>query len=198
MRRMNPVILVHGWKFSGTKMESMASYLRKAGWEATTPTLAPSRGEVPVKELARQLADFIKTQYGKRIANGEKIDLVGFSMGGLVCRALVQQLGGSSYTQRLVTISSPHHGTAMARLSARVGSRDMRPDSAFLRDLNSDLSLLTVIAFTSLWTPFDLMILPATSSRMPIGRERKLLVAAHPLMVWQSKCWRAVAEELRR
>ena len=74
----------------------------------------------------------------------------------------------------------------------------MRPGSDFLRDLNHDKAVLNQIRFTSIWTPLDLMILPPSSSHLGIGREIKLWIIAHPLMVWDPRGIRTVAEELRR
>jgi len=48
----------------------------------------------------------------------------------------------------------------------------------------------------SVWTPLDLAIFPAASSRMPVGRETKLCVPLHPLMVWLPSCRRAVEAAL--
>ena len=59
----------------------------------------------------------------------------------------------------------------------------MRRRSDFLRDLNHDVHTLNRLAFTTIWTPFDLMILPANSSVLPVGRAISVNVAAHPLML---------------
>ena len=59
----------------------------------------------------------------------------------------------------------------------------MRPGSEFLEDLNRDSAMLGRIEFTTIWTPFDLMIVPADSSRLDVGRSIRVNVAAHPLMI---------------
>lgn len=130
-------------------------------------------------------------------------DLVGFSMGGIVSRYYLQRLGGIDRVDRFVAISVPEHGTWMANLCPTKlwpcpGTVQLRPDSPFLRDLNRDADVLERLQFTSIWTPLDLMIFPAHSSRMTAGKNVTLWVAAHPLMVWQPNCLRAVAEALRR
>ncbi len=189
----NPVVLVHGFKDSSSKMQPMARALRKQGWTVLTPTLKPSWGQAGIDELARQLSTFIDANFHK----GERVDLVGFSMGGLVCRYYVQRMGGLARVQRLVTISSPHNGTLTACWWPGAGCRQMQPHSEFLRDLNGDIASLDRIQFTSLWTPLDLMIVPAKSSHVPVGCEIKMWVVLHPLMVWQPNCIRTVAECLQ-
>jgi pimeloyl-ACP methyl ester carboxylesterase len=72
-----------------------------------------------------------------------EVDVIGFSMGGLVARhaARPNSLGKRLNIRRLFTISSPHRGARLASLPT-VDQRmiDMRPGSAFLADLNSHLS----------------------------------------------------------
>jgi len=68
----------------------------------------------------------------------------------------------------------------------------MRPGSSFLRDLNRDVEMLDRISFTSVWTPFDLMIVPAASSRLPAGRSISVRTLAHPLLVRDRQVLRLV------
>jgi triacylglycerol lipase len=198
MAHPNPVLLVHGFQDDAKKMQAMARALRRDGWTVLTPTLSPSGCQVGNELLAQQLSDFIEAN----VPHGTRCDLVGFSMGGIVCRYYLQRLGGIARVDRFVAISVPEHGTWWASLcpseSVRwPGAAQLRPDSAFLRDLNSDLQVLDQVRFTTMWTPLDLMILPAVSSRMPVGSETKVWAAFHPFMVWLPSCHRAVAAALR-
>jgi triacylglycerol lipase len=189
----NTVVLVHGFKDSASKMQKMAHILREQGWQVYTPTLAPSWGQTGLDELARQLADFIATTMRPE----EKFDLVGFSMGGLVCRYYLQRMNGLPRVERFVTLATPHNGSLLAWLLPNKGCRHMRPDSDFLNDLNSDIATLEKIRFTSVWTPLDLMILPATSSRVSIGREVKIWLPIHPSLVWNQRSISLVTDLLR-
>jgi triacylglycerol lipase len=147
--------------------------------------------------LAQQLSDFINAN----VPRDTRCDLVGFSMGGIICRYYLQRLGGIARVDRFVAISAPEHGTWWASVcpgecQRLPGVAQLRPGSAFLRDLNSDAQMLDRVRFTTIWTPLDLMIVPATSSRMPVGNEMKLWVPLHPLMVWLPSCHRAIAATL--
>ena len=188
----NPVLLIHGIKDDARKMEPLARYLRAQGWDAKTMSLRPSWGQKGLDVLAGQVAEFI----GENYAPGEKIDLVAFSMGGLVTRYYLQRLGGLERVQRYVTISAPHGGTLLAYLIPNAGCRQMRFGSAFLRDLASDADRLAQLEFTSIWTPLDAIIVPPRSSVMPQARNERLVIALHPLMVWQEGCLRAVRDAL--
>jgi triacylglycerol lipase len=68
----------------------------------------------------------------------------------------------------------------------------MRPDSAFIQDLQQDVQMLAQVKFTSIWTPFDLIILPPASSQLAVGKEVQLPVAIHPWMVKDSRSITAV------
>jgi len=186
------VILVHGLKDDCRKMRRMARRLSAAGWEAHAVSVLPSWGQLGIDELAGQLAGHVE----KLIAPSQRFDLVGFSMGGLVCRYYLQRMGGLDRVQRFVSVAAPHHGSLLAWLIQNRGCRQMRPGSELLRDLASDADRLRAIQCTSLWTPFDLTVFPPTSSLLPEAKCRRLWVVAHPLMVWQNGCIRAVEEAL--
>jgi triacylglycerol lipase len=188
----NPILLVHGLTDKSHKMRKIASHLRTLGWEVYAIDLTPNNGDAKLEILAQQVADLVSRTF----APDQKIDLIGFSMGGLVSRYYVQRLGGIDRVQRLITISSPHHGTVTAYFSLRPGCVQMRPDSEFIADLDRDVDCLDRLNFTSLWTPFDLMILPPTSSQLSIGTEIVLPVLTHPLMVFDPRCLKAISAAL--
>ena len=188
----NPVLLIHGIKDDARKMEPMARHLRAEGWEAHTFSYRPSWGQKWLDELAAQVA----TEADRLFSKGQKFDLVAFSMGGLVSRYYLQRLGGVERVDRFVTLSTPHRGTWLAHLIPNAGCRQMRPRSEFLRELNANADCLTRVRFTSLWTPFDTIILPAHSSELPGVRCEKLPVLLHPLMVVQPSVLRRVAAVL--
>jgi triacylglycerol lipase len=56
--------------------------------------------------------------------------------------------------------------------------------------------MLKQLNFTSIWTPYDLMIVPANSSRLPLGTEVIIPSRLHPWMLTDSRCLAAVGEAL--
>lgn len=189
----NPVILIHGIWDTKTIFNKMSAHLTQLGWCVHSLNLTPNDGSLGLDLLAKQLADYISQTFQKE----QSIDIVGYSMGGLVSRYYVQRLGGINRVQRFITISSPHRGTLTAYSLPLAGYVDMRPDSSFLQDLDRDVAMLKRINFTSMWTPFDVMILPSHSSQMPVGREVKLKVWLHRQMVTDSLSINALVEELK-
>ena len=60
----------------------------------------------PVMESAQKLNDFIKNE----INLGNKVYLIGHSLGGLVSRTCVQKTSNNCYADKLITVGSPHAG----------------------------------------------------------------------------------------
>jgi triacylglycerol lipase len=186
------VLLVHGIYDTEWALRWMKRMLEARGWQVYGVSLRPNDGSVTFDVMARQLEGFVAGHFEP----GEKFDIVAFSMGGLVSRYYIQKLGGAERVRRFVTISTPNHGTIWAWLSGRPGVKQMRPGSQMLRELNADPSSLGPLACTSIYTPLDLTIVPAASSRMPVGRNVIAWVPLHPLMVMMPGPLRAVERAL--
>lgn len=188
----NPVVLVHGIWDTTARFKKMSAHLTEEGWLVRSLNLIPNDGICSLDLLAKQLAGYIERTFEP----DRPFDLIGFSMGGLVSRYYIQRLGGIDRVQRFITLSSPHHGTLTAYSLPLPGYLQMRPGSAFLQDLNQDIAMLQRINFTTIWTPFDAMIVPASSSRMPVGREITLKVWLHHQMVTDEKSLQTIVQEL--
>jgi triacylglycerol lipase len=188
----NPILLVHGLMDTSYKMRKIASHLRGLGWQVFDIDLIPNNGAAKLEILAGQVADLIERTFDP----DRSIDLLGFSMGGLVARYYIQRLGGIDRIQRFITISTPHNGTIAAHFSIQPGCIQMRPDHEFMKDLNRDVDRLNSLNFTSLWTPFDLIILPPSSSQLGIGTEQTIPAITHPLMVSDPRTLNAIVDAL--
>jgi triacylglycerol lipase len=80
-------------------------FLRERGIEALYPNVEPTGG---VAERAEQLRDLI------RHWTDEPINLIAHSMGGLDARYLITHLGMADRVASLMTVATPHRGTAVA------------------------------------------------------------------------------------
>ncbi len=154
--------------------------------------LRPSDGTVSIAELGRRI-----DAAAARLAafhRSTDIDLVGFSMGALACRWVVQR--GSTPIRRFVSISGPHMGTATAWFLNRTGIRDMRPGSPLLTELAADADPWKSTRVFSFRTPFDLLIVPSASSTLPKSRERTFAVPLHRWMPGDPRVTGAVVDAL--
>ncbi|NEP40047.1 MULTISPECIES: triacylglycerol lipase [Okeania] len=193
LNKPNPVLLVHGIFDTMRIFDKMSRYLKKLGWEVYSLNLVPNYGILGLDKLAEQVANYVD----KIFPPNQPFDLIGFSMGGIVSRYYVQRLGGIERVERFITISSPHNGTLTGYALNLAAPTQMRPKSAFLEDLNQDIALLEQINFTSIWTPYDAMILPARSSQIPVGKDIKINVLLHAWMVSDEKVLKLIVEELK-
>ena len=186
------VVLVHGIWDTSRVFRRMTRWLEERGFRVLAVDLVPSDGTVGLDVLAGQLRDFVE----REVPASERFDLVGFSMGGLVSRYYVQRLGGVERVRRLILMGAPHRGTFWAYFVWKPGSRQMRPGSAFLSELNRDVGILERMRVTSVWTPLDLMIVPAWSSRLGVGEEYRVVVGLHAWMVRDRGCLEVVGKAL--
>ncbi len=192
IQQLNPVLLVHGIFDTGKVFHKMVPYLKQKGWTVYDLDLLPNDGYVGLDNLAQQVANYVDTNF----APEQPLNLIGFSMGGIVSRYYVQRLGGINRVQQFITLSAPNNGTWIAYCRQGVGCIQMRPDSALLKELNRDAAMLEQISFTSIWTPYDLMIVPANSSQMPVGKNVVVPVLTHAGMLTDSRSLAAVASAL--
>jgi len=189
----NSVLLVHGINDTTKVFRSMQNYLQVQGWDVHTFNMTPNNGDGRLDDLAKQVDQYQKQHF----APDQKIDLVGFSMGGVISRYYLQRLGGIDKVDRFINIAAPNYGTQAAYLSQRPGCMQMRPDSEFLTDLNQDgEKILSKIKVSYVWTPLDLMIIPPQSCQMPFGKEIKVTVPFHGWVVKNTKILKAVAVAL--
>jgi len=187
-----PVILVHGLNDTSARMKHIEAALRNSGCTELPVSLEPSSGKLGIDDLAQQLKSFINT----KVAPHQKIDLIGFSMGGLVGRYFLQRLNGINKVRHFISISTPHNGTWVAYLLWNKGAKQMRYKSSFITELSSDVLKLESLKVTSIWTPFDLMILPASSSHLYFGKEIIVKSILHSQMVSNKQLIKAIVIEL--
>lgn len=193
---MRPIVVVHGIWDNERSVGPLAAGLRKRGHaEVHALSLDPPWGNASIEELAQQLAVFVDRL---RVQRGvQAVDLVGFSMGALVSRTYLQLLGGERHVRSFVSISGPHRGTLTAYALPLRGVRQMRPGSALLSQLGSDVSQLRDVAVHCLVTPYDAMIVPSDSGVLSGARSvHRLPVLLHRLMLFDVRVHTLVAELL--
>ncbi len=179
MTDYNPVLLIHGIDDTGAVFSQMEAALQREGWSTHALDLIPNNGDRGLDRLAQEIHQYVERVFPEEI----RLDLVAFSMGGLISRYYLQRLGGWKRCDRFITLSTPHQGSWMAYARHNPGCVQMRPQSQFLQDLNQDLDPLKGLNVTSIWTEYDLMILPAHSSQLAVGKNITVPVLLHPWML---------------
>jgi triacylglycerol lipase len=179
-----PILLVHGIWDDGARFDRMRGALDRVGLGPIKAIdLTPNDGSGAIEELAGQV-DRAATE----LAGERPIDIVGFSMGALVSRYWVQKLRGKHRARRFVSISGPHGGTVTAFVMGKPGVKPMRPKSALLAELDADPDPWGGCEVHTVWTPYDLMIVPPRSSRLPnAAYDHCLPVPLHRWMITHPK-----------
>ncbi len=177
--RVQKVVLVHGFLETGSTFKMLQKRLEKRGVECYTPKLTPNDGRGGLENLAQRLKQDIDSNFGE----DEPISIVAFSMGGLVSRHYLQNLGGAKRCENLITVSSPHQGTNIAWIYPTKGAEQMRPGSQFLADLKGTESELGTIPVVSYRTPMDLVIVPPRNSVWDRAENLEFVVPLHPMML---------------
>ncbi|BCU78981.1 alpha/beta fold hydrolase [Luteolibacter sp. LG18] len=173
------VVFVHGIFQNGNLSFGLLRHrLEDKGVACYAPSLKPADAHEGMAKLAEQLKAGIDRQFGPK----ERISIVGFSMGGLVARYYLQELGGASRCDALYTVATPHHGTETSRFYGGQGAHELLPNSDFIQALARSEDRLGSIPVVSYRSPYDLVILPHDSGVWDRAENIEVPVLAHPWM----------------
>lgn len=173
------VVLVHGLFETGRSFGMMRDALQSQNVHCLIARLKPRDAREGIDQLAVELQRQIDAEFGK----DARISIVAFSMGGLVSRYYLQELNGTKRCDRLITISTPHHGSVLAHGLYGKGGWQMRPGSPFLKQLEASESKLGKMPVSSLRSPLDLVVVPSTRSIWNRAENRSYIVLLHPMML---------------
>jgi len=182
LEKRNPIILIHGLWNTSSIFSSITSKLDEIGIEYFAPTLNHSYGITSIIDLANILNELILEKYGL----DKEIDILGFSMGGIIGRYWLQKFNGYKRTRRLISIGSPHKGTLMAQLVPKFpfrGISEMKINSKFLRELAKNDFFLDGIECISFFTYWDLMVFPGWWTNLNLGKKISVKVFKHRNLV---------------
>ena len=155
------VVLIHGFFASAGVFRPMRSRLhRDTNAKVASFTHTPGAG---IERIARSLARLVA-----RIPNGCRVHLVGHSLGGLVARWYVQELGGHARVAQTISLGSPFGGTMLAAPFRFWVGADLNRRSPLLARLRArahehDVPHLSVVGEA------DALIVPSESAVFPRG-----------------------------
>ncbi len=140
------VILVSGFAATRRSLSVVRKRLQRDGFNVLILALdweslaLGFRGLLP---MALKLSSLILAIKKDKLLSRSPLYLVSHSAGGLICRYYVQVLGGSHYTEGLITVGTPHKGTWVAGLGMFTHLIlkakclwDMTPWSALIEQIN--------------------------------------------------------------
>jgi triacylglycerol lipase len=188
------VVMVHGFADTGRLFRRMSLRLEEQGHACHSPTLHPRDARLGLPDLSAKLAAYVEGN----VQRGAPIAVVGFSMGSLVARHYLQELGGAASARAFFSIAGPHRGTLAAYLYPGIGTRQMRPGNSFLRLQSDAAGALGRLAVFTYRTPLDLMVVPRSSTRLGSAPELTVWCPFHSMMPGDPRVIGHIAGELAR
>ncbi len=160
------VVLVSGYGGDGRDLAPIVATLETQERDvAVFPAVGDNTGDM--EEQAALLAKFIDEQREE----GELVDVIGYSAGGVVVRLWGSDYGGNAVARRVLTIAAPHHGTALAGLADLAGFCDgacaqLIPDSHLLARLNAGEETPAGPEWISIWSESDRTVTPTSTASL--------------------------------
>ncbi len=195
MEKRNPIILIHGLWNNSSIFSSLTSKLDEIGIEYYAPTLEHSYGMISIIDLTIKLNELILEKYGLE----KELDILGFSMGGVIGRYWIQKFNGYKRTRRFISIGSPHKGTLIAQLVPKYpfkGISEMKIKSKFLLELAKNDIFLNDIECINLFTRWDLMVFPGWWTNLNLGKKISLKVFKHRNLVRNESALEKIIDEI--
>lgn len=146
---LEPVILVHGWRGSTAQMATMQRSFETAGYRTYAIDL-PGQNNVTNAQAIAGLVDDVQTETG-----AARVNLVGYSMGGLSTRYYIKRLDGAANVRTYVSFGTPQQGYWPACLLGEDDGGQMCPFSGFMRDLNAGDDTPGSIPYTTIRSSED-------------------------------------------
>ncbi|MCG2584424.1 alpha/beta fold hydrolase [Massilia sp. TS11] len=150
-----PVLLVHGYACNSGYWQALTRALDARAIAHATIDLEPPGASID--DYAPAIAAALAA-----LGPGPAI-VVAHSMGGLAMRAYLRRYGRARVA-RLITLGTPHGGTALARFGIGINARQMQVGSAWLRELAASEDAATRALILSMYSFHDNIIAPQTSS----------------------------------
>lgn len=186
-----PVLLLHGYGCNSGYWAHLTPLLDAARISHATLDLEPVAGDIDgyvplVEQAVRELC---------AATAAPQLAIVAHSMGGLVARAWMRA-HGTARVARVITLGTPHHGTALARFGLGRNAVQMREGSPWLRELAASEDAAARALVTSLYTHHDNIVAPQESSRLPGARNLEFGGIGHVALGSNPRVLDAVMREL--
>lgn len=168
-KKIGPILLVHGLNMDPFCFWWMRRKLQRHGCGPIF-RLGLQPFSWSIAEQARELGVAVAAIHQKFGAP----HIIAHSLGGVVARYYIQEIGGDEKVASLVTLGTPHRGTPVARLAISFSGRQLVPTSEVFATLNSPEKLAAFfpngnpkVPSLFLWAGLDLLVPPRWAGGVP-------------------------------
>ena len=194
-----PVLFVHGLAGHPSNFAAMQLYFVTMGRKRS---YSVSFGEhKDLQQMASYLCELIdEVARCNNLQDDEQIDIVAHSMGGIISRLALTRPETAQRIAHLITLGTPHQGTHLARLASTEQTVQLRPNSTVLQQLQDqepwpdNVEMPRLIA---LWSPSDIMILPAEAATLEGANNIEMTNYTHFTFLLHPHGWQAVYQLLQ-
>jgi triacylglycerol lipase len=157
-----PVLLVHGLADRASVFTRLRRGLQDCG---VGPLITVTNGVLPdIRQAARTLGDSV--EQAQADSGGRPVCVIGHSLGGLIARYYVQRLGGDAHVALVITLGTPHSGTAAAVWAPpHPLFRQLRPGSELVRELAEPAAGCRT-RFVAFYSDLDEAVIPTSRARI--------------------------------
>jgi triacylglycerol esterase/lipase EstA (alpha/beta hydrolase family) len=190
-----PVLFVHGLGGHPGNFLPMRGWLglrgRRRGYSLGRP-----QGEdlMAYSRLLSKQIDTVLEVNG--LGPDAQVDIVAHSMGGVIARLALLEVQNISRVRTLVTLGTPHAGTAAARFGGTECCKALRPDSETIAALSQQLPWRGPCRLVCLWSEADPLMQPAETAQVFGAENRRLVGVRHTDYLLRREVWREVHEAL--
>lgn len=186
------VFLIHGFMATAGVFDPLERHLHQAGIKHIASfSYHPFRSVPSLGEELRQACEAITPR--------ARLHLVGHSLGGVIARYYVQELGGAARVAQTISLASPFHGTAVARgVYGALGKvsplvREMSPGSPLLARLRQSPG---PTPHTSIVAAADRLVVPPHSAAFPVGEVRVIEGVGHNGLLFEKGAAQVVCQQI--
>lgn len=152
------VVCVHGYLAAGSVFDPLRDRIETELGIRTLDFEYSFRDDF--EKVALDFAHFIN----ENTRVGTEIDIVAHSLGGIVARWWLQELGGAASTRSLITLATPHAGTQAARLAFDSMTGALAPDGHVIKRLRQTRVRAAEVRHVALVAGGDSIVTPPASA----------------------------------
>ena len=190
-----PILMVHGLYHNKAAWLLMRNRLNLAGF-SNLHTWQYNSVTTSYPELLLELRHIIS---GLHKETGQKIILIGHSLGGLLCCGAANTPEIEKFCAGIITLGTPYKGSSLAAIAIGRLGRSLHPQSGLFNGENK-IEYPPNIPKTAIISPTDEMVLPWTNLKPDSGKWDILRCRAmgHVAMLYSGETSAMVASTIRK